>query len=66
LSPEDRVHRVGRVLRDVTVPETLAAMLGNSGAFDTALADGRAELSGDPQALRLLLQNAALPPLAVA
>ncbi len=49
-----------------TDPKTLAAMLGNPGAFDTAIADGRAEISGDPRALRLLLQNAALPPPAAA
>lgn len=45
-----------------TDPKTLVAMLGNPGVFDTAISDGRAETTGDPQALRLLLQNAAIPP----
>jgi DNA-binding HxlR family transcriptional regulator len=45
-----------------TDPKTLLASLGNPGALDTAISDGRARTTGDPRALRLLLHNAAMPP----
>jgi DNA-binding HxlR family transcriptional regulator len=44
-----------------TDPRTLLAMLGNPGALEVAISEGRAETSGDPQVLRVLLENSAFP-----
>jgi DNA-binding HxlR family transcriptional regulator len=44
-----------------TDPKTLMTVLGNPDALDRAIAVGGAEVTGDSEALHLLLRNAAFP-----